>query len=201
VAEPVRDVFVSYAHENATWVRTLAENLHRAGLDVFFDEWDVIGGQRLAERLQEGLTSSNVVVLVVSAAAVDKEWWKEEFSAAMAGVIAGSQRLVPVLLDEVATPPFAAGRVYIDFRHIDSPAGYEQRFTELVRAIQGLPTSSRPPRDGQVVAPPSGYRTEGPRLVRLQISTEKVVFSTASSTFQHVPGQGLSRVRSRLWDL
>jgi TIR domain len=38
------DVFVSYAHEDEAWVRVLAENLHRAGRDVFFDRWDVVGG-------------------------------------------------------------------------------------------------------------------------------------------------------------
>lgn len=53
------DVFVSYAHEDQAWVRLLAENLHRAGREVFFDQWDVVGGSRLSQRLQEGLASSN----------------------------------------------------------------------------------------------------------------------------------------------
>ena len=34
------DVFVSYGHEDAAWVRVLAGNLHRAGFDVFLDEWE-----------------------------------------------------------------------------------------------------------------------------------------------------------------
>lgn len=34
------DVFVSYGHEDAEWVRVLAGNLHRAGFDVFLDEWE-----------------------------------------------------------------------------------------------------------------------------------------------------------------
>ena len=63
-------MFVSYAHENADWVRTLAGNLHQSGLEVWFDKWDITGGVRLSERLQEGLASSRAVVLVVSAAAV-----------------------------------------------------------------------------------------------------------------------------------
>ena len=47
----------------------LADNLHRAGRDVFFDRWEVVGGDRLSQRLQQGLESSQVVVLVVSRAA------------------------------------------------------------------------------------------------------------------------------------
>jgi hypothetical protein len=39
------DVFISYAHEDEAWVRVLAENLHRAGRDVFFDQWEVVWGE------------------------------------------------------------------------------------------------------------------------------------------------------------
>ncbi|MGH3997589.1 MAG: toll/interleukin-1 receptor domain-containing protein [Pseudonocardiaceae bacterium] len=116
------DVFISYAHEDQAWVRVLAEYLHRAGRDVFFDQWDVVGGSRLSQRLQQGLESAQAVVLVVSRAAVGKQWWQEEFAAAMAGVVAGVQRLIPVLLDDVPLPPFVASRVWVDFRHLDAPA-------------------------------------------------------------------------------
>ncbi len=68
------DVFVSYAHEDEAWVRMLAENLHRSGRDVFFDRWEVVGGDRLSQRLQQGLAASNVAVLVVSRVAVNKQW-------------------------------------------------------------------------------------------------------------------------------
>lgn len=33
------DVFISYAHADQAWVAVLAENLHHAGLEVFFDQW------------------------------------------------------------------------------------------------------------------------------------------------------------------
>jgi TIR domain len=138
------DVFVSYAHQDEKWVQVLADNLHRVGLEVFLDRWEIVGGSRLSQRLQQGLASADVVVLVVSAAAVGKQWWQEEFAAAMAGVVAGVQRLVPVLLDELRLPPFIAGRVYVDFRHIDAPDVYQARFAELERAVRGLPVGDRP---------------------------------------------------------
>lgn len=163
------DVFVSYAHEDEAWVRVLAENLHRAGRDVFFDQWEVIGGSRLSERLQQGLESSEAVVLVVSRAAVDKPWWREEFAAAMAGAVAGVQWLIPVLRDDVALPPFVASRVWVDFRQLDSTAAYEDRFAALLRAVAGRPAGDRPLRDGCIVPPPGVYRAEGPRAARLRI--------------------------------
>jgi hypothetical protein len=110
--------------------------------------------------VQEGL-AADVVVLVVSAAAVRKPWWQEEFAGAMPAVVAGRQRLIPVLLDEVDVPPFAAGRVYIDFRYVDSPDGYEAKIHELVAAVRGHAPRQRPPRDGTIVLPPMGSRAEG----------------------------------------
>ena len=45
------DVFISYAHADADWVRVLAENLHQQGLQVFFDEWEIGPGDVLVHRL------------------------------------------------------------------------------------------------------------------------------------------------------
>jgi hypothetical protein len=195
------DVFVSYAHEDGAWVRVLAENLHRAGRDVFFDQWDVIGGSRLSQRLQQGLASSEAVVLVVSRAAVGRPWWEEEFAAAMAGVVAGVQRLVPVLLDDVPLPPFVAGRVWVDFRHLDAPGQYQARFAELLRAVQGLPPGDRPQRDGQIVVPPSEYRAEGPRAARLRIDRQQVVFSCADRECSHPPLGVDGGLRALVWEV
>ncbi|MGH3795153.1 MAG: TIR domain-containing protein [Pseudonocardiaceae bacterium] len=195
------DVFVSYAHEDEAWVRTLAENLHRAGLDVYFDRWEIAGGDRLADRLQQGLESSAAVVLVVSRAAVDRPWWREEFAAAMTGAVAGVQRLIPVLLDDVALPRFVASRVWVDFRQLASPAAYEDRFTELLRTVAGHPAGDRPLRDGRVVVPPGEYRAEGPRTARLRIDPQQVVFSTAEQEWTHQPRGVDGGLRTLGWEL
>lgn len=195
------DVFVSYAHEDQAWVRVLAENLHRAGRDVFFDQWEVVGGSLLSQRLQDGLASSNAVVLVVSRAVVGKAWWQEEFAAAMAGVVAGVQRLVPVLLDDVPLPPFVASRVWVDFRHLDAPAQYEARFADLVRAVQGVAPGDRPQRGGGIVVPPGVYRAEGPRAARLRIDRQRVVFSCADREWSHPPLGVDGGLRTLVWEV
>lgn len=61
----------------------------------------------------------------------------------------GTQRLIPVLLDDAPLPPFVANRLYADFRHLDAPAQYEARFAELLKAVQGVPVGERPQRDHQ----------------------------------------------------
>jgi hypothetical protein len=44
VGDETFDVFISYGHQDQAWVHTLAENLHRAGLQVFLDAWEITPG-------------------------------------------------------------------------------------------------------------------------------------------------------------
>jgi tetratricopeptide (TPR) repeat protein len=112
----------------------------------------------------------------------------EEFAAAVAGAAAGRQRLIPVLLGEVALPPLVAGRLHVDFRQVDDPAVYAARVRELAAAVRGVPAASRPAPGGGIVPPPGVYRAEGPRPGRLVITADEVRFSTARQAVAHRPG-------------
>jgi TIR domain-containing protein len=147
------DVFVSYGRQDGDWVRVLADNLYRTGFEVFFDEWEVGGGDVLVHRLETGIRAASNGVLVVSPVSVARPWVLEEYAAMLTRAVAGQQRLIPVLLGEAELPPFLASRVWVDFRDAVGPE-YEQRFAELVRALRGE-RGRRPPRDGRVVLPPS----------------------------------------------
>jgi hypothetical protein len=152
------DVFISYGREDIDWVRTLAENLYRAGLEVFFDEWDILAGDIIGLRREEGLRTATAGIVVLSPNSVRPAWVNEEYFALLERATGGQHRLIPVLLGEVELPPFVKSRKYIDFCGADKFT-YRRRFEELVGAVRGE-SRKRPPRDGQVVLPesPSGDR-------------------------------------------
>jgi tetratricopeptide (TPR) repeat protein len=179
------DAFVSYAHADAAWVHALAENLERLGLRVFLDAWELVPGDLIAVKLQDGLARAGAVVFVVSPESVGRGWVDEEFGAAVAGAAAGRQRLIPVLYGEVALPPLVASRLYVDFRQVDDPAVYGVR--ELAAAVRGTTAASRPAPGGGIVPPPGVYRAEGPRPGRLVITPDEVRFSTAERAVVHRP--------------
>jgi len=54
VSAGVFDVFVSYGHGDAEWAEVLADNLSRLGLAVWQDRYELVRGDLLAQRLQEG---------------------------------------------------------------------------------------------------------------------------------------------------
>jgi hypothetical protein len=182
------DVFVSYGHADEEWVTVLADNLVRSGLEVWQDRYELTGGDLLARRLQDGLARSRAVVLVVSANSLGRGWVEEEFAAAVAGVADGTQRLVPVLLGDVALPPFIASRLWVDFRAVASPDEYVAKVHELVRVLRELPAADRP-AVGEALAIPAGLaaRAEGPLTARLTIAGDKVTFSTPEQQVEAAP--------------
>ena len=141
------DVFVSYGHGDAEWVRVLAGNLHRAGFAVFLDEWELIGGDRVTAGWRTR-----------SADRPTGCWWsartrchgrgREEYEALLRQAVEDPdrRRLVPVLYADAELPPFAANRLWVDFR---GPATtgpqYDARLQELVRYLQGRPPRTGPP--------------------------------------------------------
>uniref|UniRef100_A0AAU3I7H4 Tetratricopeptide repeat protein n=1 Tax=Streptomyces sp. NBC_01393 TaxID=2903851 RepID=A0AAU3I7H4_9ACTN len=192
---------MSYAHEDEPWASALAENLHRLGLDVWLDQWEVAGGDLVASRLQDGLAKAGAVVAVVSRHWMDSGWCGEEFAAAVAAAVERGQRLIPVLLGAVALPPFLASRLHVDFRHVASPQQYEELVNRLERAVRGLPSGRRPERGGPLVVPPTVYQPEGAIQGELRIGAESVVFSTADHETSCAP-QGVDRdLEQKLWGL
>ena len=144
------DVFVSYGHEDAAWVRVLAENLHRASFNVFLDEWELAAGDRVAGRLEEGIRRSVNGVLVVSPHALSRPWVREEYEALLRQAMQQPERrLIPVLYADAELPPFLANRLWVDFRGAGTTGPeYEARLGQLVRALRGLPGGG-PARPGR----------------------------------------------------
>ena len=169
-------MFISYGHDDAAWVRTLAENLERRGIRTFFDEWEIRAGDVLVHKLEEGLRSSRTGIVVVSPASVARPWVQQEYAAMVTAAVAGRQRLIPVLLGEAELPPFAASRVWVDFRQAHG-AEYQRRLDQLVAAVKDeLPV--RPEPDSRLVLPEgAGTRPEGARRAVLRIAPTQTVLA------------------------
>ena len=131
-----RDVFISYGHPDAEWVRTLARNLYQSGLEVFFDEWDIAPGDVLVHRIDAGILAGRSGILVVSPTAQTRPYVQAEYAALMGRAIERGQRLIPVLLKDAEMPPLLASRIWVDFRNADG-SDYLARVGELVRALKG----------------------------------------------------------------
>lgn len=117
-------------------MRRLASGLSRRGLRVFFDEWDVLPGDVIVHRTDAAISDAACAIVVVSPASATSPRALEEYAALATAGATRNLRFIPVLIGEAALPPFAANRVWRDFRNVDERE-YEDKIEELFTVILG----------------------------------------------------------------
>lgn len=97
-----RDVFLSHASDDKEqFVRPLARELDRRGITFWLDEAEIRWGDRITQRINDGLVRSRYVVVVLSSNFLGKNWPESELGAALNKENATGQTVVlPLLVGE-----------------------------------------------------------------------------------------------------
>lgn len=63
-----RKVFVSYSHdrEDKEWTRQFVSALEKRDIDVWFDERNLVAGEKLIPAIERGLRNSDLVVMLLT---------------------------------------------------------------------------------------------------------------------------------------
>lgn len=93
----VHDVFISHASEDKDdFVRPLAGALINEGLNVWFDEMTLRIGDSLRQKIDKGLASSRIGLVVLSPAFINKGWTNYELDGIVTRTVSGEQILLPI---------------------------------------------------------------------------------------------------------
>lgn len=95
---PIRDVFLSHAGPDKDDVaRPLAEQLQARGFTVWFDEFELVVGDRLSSSIDRGLSAARSGVVILSQDFFRRPWTERELSGLVARETAtGEQLVLPV---------------------------------------------------------------------------------------------------------
>ena len=94
------DVFISHASEDKDeLVRPLANALRDEGLSVWYDEFELRIGDSLRRKIDRGLASSRVGLVVLSRSFIGKGWTNYELDGIVTRTITGEQILLPIWHD------------------------------------------------------------------------------------------------------
>jgi len=194
-------VFLSHSTKDADFVEKLATTLESNGFETFRCEVDIAKLDNFVAKINDGLTQSDICLLVWSPNAARSAWTKEEWTAAMARQVEGQKmRVGTVLLREDTAypiPPLLRTKVWFDARS-DQAAGIRDTITWLKerKNLQRLSGSKAPvylpeyrPKD---FVGRSAYLTS----VRSEFSPEPGKFLLYGE-----PGSGKSTIALRFgWD-
>src|SRR5688572_27634859 len=74
---PVGYAFISYSHNDKPFVERMAQQLRKAGTEVWIDR-DLTHGERFPDRLEKEIAGSAVFVPVMSKHAQESDWVRKE---------------------------------------------------------------------------------------------------------------------------
>src|SRR5260370_28552943 len=134
--------FISYSHDSKAhknWVLKLASDLRVKGVDVVFDQWDLVAGQDVSLFMQRGISEADRVIMVCSTDYVTKSeqgvggagYERLIVTAEVVNSI-DTIKFIPILRGASSskkTPSFLGPRIYIDF---ENDAEDEPKLIELV---------------------------------------------------------------------
>lgn len=76
-----KDVFLCHASEDKEeYVKPLYNELVRSGVSVWYDEGEILWGNRITTKIDEGTRTSKLAIICLSENFLKKEWPESEFS-------------------------------------------------------------------------------------------------------------------------
>ena len=154
-------VFISYSWDDQAhtdWVRGLAEQLARNGVDARLDQWHVKPGESFTQFMEQEVELADFILVICTPAYAQKSIGRTGGVGYEQQIVSGQlvlgfprARFIPVLRrgDETgenrAIPTHFLGTYYIDFR---DDSDYDENLEQLLRSLFEAP-EFKPPQIGQ----------------------------------------------------
>ena len=127
------DVFISHSSRDLAFSRCLATDLQEIGLSVFLDDWSINIGERIFEKINNGLQNSKALIMIVSKDYLESVCCKDEWGAFYGKVLHDNSCVIyPVLIDNSQPPVLISQIKYFRF-NIDE---YSASLSALYKALK-----------------------------------------------------------------
>lgn len=134
-------VFISYKHENESFIKALKEHIQSAGFDVWIDKDLLRAGEDWRQEIDNAIKASFCLVVVMSPGAFESQYVTYEWAYAL-GI---GLRVLPLVVTSTQLHPRMETIQYIDFTDHFAPPWDKlaQRLKEI--AAGGVMVGARPP--------------------------------------------------------
>ena len=110
-------LFICHASEDKPFVTKLVKVLDKHAEHVWYDSREILVGDSITEKVSDGLTKADYLVVVLSTTSVSKKWVNRELSYALNKQLSGSGfTVIPVLIEDCGIPPLISDLRFADFR-------------------------------------------------------------------------------------
>jgi len=138
-------LFLSHATEDNVLAEKLAQDFTAKGIKTFYSEWEIRTGERIIERINQGLVDCTHFAVLLTPVSITKPWVKIEMDAGLILQLQGQCAFVPIRsgLAVAALPPL--------FQTMNAPSidDYDAKVPTIIGDIHGM---SRAPALGAAPA-------------------------------------------------
>lgn len=137
--------FVSYAWESdeiKQWVKNLATQLRKAGVDAKIDQWEVVPGDQMPHFMERSVRENNYVLIICTPKYKAKSenriggvGYEGDIMTAEVLLTSNNRKFIPILKSgtkETAIPSWLQGKYYID---LSNDHHYEMNFDDLLGTL------------------------------------------------------------------
>jgi hypothetical protein len=130
-------VFISHSgKDKERFVRGLAKALQEKGIRVWFDEWALLPGDSLVEKLYgEGIGEADAMITVLSLNSNESKWVKDEINTGKVNSIERGMKLIPVIIDDCEVPACLKSTVFEKIKDVND---YGASLSRIVAAIYNI---------------------------------------------------------------
>jgi len=120
-------IFISYSRTDIDFVRKLAEDLEKAGYDVWQDTTDLHGGENFFGEIPKAIRSSRFFIIILTPTSNRSEWVRNE----LAEALRLRKKIIPIKLIPCEVP-FELGRInFVNF----STGEYTDNLNSLLSSL------------------------------------------------------------------
>jgi len=125
------NAFLSYASEDKSTAKRIADDLNRLGIEVWLDEWNILPGDSIVEKINKALEIHRYFIPVLSPTFVDKPFPMRELQSAIMKQASHNQKyIIPVLIEPCTLP-----QLLLDIAYADLHSDYNSGIRKLVRSL------------------------------------------------------------------
>ena len=157
--QPGRAVFLSYAREDTDAARRIADALRAFGLEVWFDQNELRGGDSWDQKIKRQIRDCALFMPIISAATQERGegYFRREWKIGVErthDMAAGMPFIVPVVIDETPSDEAAVPEEFLRYQWTHLKHGVPS--SQFVEQVKGLLEA---PKKGAGGAPPGPART------------------------------------------
>jgi hypothetical protein len=129
----VASIFISHSSKDKPLARRIATDLQSAGITVWLDEWEILVGDSITQRVADGISSSDFLAVLLSINSVESGWVEKEWQAKVRYEATRRKvAILPLLADDCQIPLLLQDKKHADFR-----GDYASALAQVVAAVSG----------------------------------------------------------------